>query len=236
MQKAKQDPFYDYEYSNNENNLFQSFDPQDLEIKFDARMRELIERQNNLEDTLLALERFKIETLKEKTKVDHEVNKLAVALKRDDLIVTSDIKMDFIQENDWDYIKIQIGHLLPHYKRLYDEKTYSKQYMLNDLKYYYTLELSLKFKELQEKNGQINFEKGYVFIHQYFKHAVRDLDNRYNNFLFNAMKEQQIVSDDNWKNLMYTEKGSSTKTGEYTEIYITHQEHMWKLHELIMGT
>lgn len=114
------------------------------------------------------------------------------------------------QEN---IVQITINELLPFYNRIMKRKHY------RELRDYYIPKISYAIRSV---NPNVRFEKAVVMIVQYFPDSsIKDLDNQFKGFIFNALRGSQIIVDDSWRNLSYFVTGGKSTKEPRTEVYVS---------------
>ncbi|MDX8367204.1 hypothetical protein [Cytobacillus sp. IB215665] len=113
----------------------------------------------------------------------------------------------------------------------------NEEHRQKDKNYYRTLSefyVSEMTKAIENENIGIQFEKALVIIKQFYSdEKVRDFDNQYKTFIFNALRYSKVLLDDSWKKLTYIECGELDKEFPRTEIIVTNAEKLDNIMEKI---
>ncbi|QOY37607.1 hypothetical protein AWH56_008505 [Anaerobacillus isosaccharinicus] len=139
---------------------------------------------------------------------------------KEDDPVKSDVKVEMYNEK---IMVIRFNHLLPFYSSEKSKVGYSQI-----LKKHYSPTIS---NAIVSENPNFKLKKAFVAIVQYFpRNMIRDLDNQFKRFIFNALRSSLVVKDDSFHYLQYMDIGLvdnsiGNETGR-TEVYVTEWENM----------
>ncbi|QZT33705.1 hypothetical protein HUR95_16020 [Caldalkalibacillus thermarum TA2.A1] len=106
-------------------------------------------------------------------------------------------KVEWQEDFDYPVLLVEYPGMMPHY----DE--YMK--MKGKIRDIYQHSFNLANLHVPQKHI---FEQAHVFIVHYFQNRIiRDLDNRYTNFIINNLRYAGYVPDDDWQHVWWTEIG-----------------------------
>lgn len=200
--------------------------------------KEVAERLENLKSSLDAIEIIKgniIEEMfelhrhyNENSEIQHTEEYRAEKEKLDALMVKPSTA-EMIEEID--ALKITLNYNLLHYPKV----KVNKIELYEMIRKVYVADMQYAILGNPDSKSYYDSEKVFVLIKQHFPNKiVRDLDNQFHSFIFNALRSTQTVSEDNWKKLSYMEDGVLSLDKEpKTEIFICDFSNMISLFEYI---
>ncbi|MCM3240655.1 hypothetical protein M3589_23660 [Heyndrickxia oleronia] len=169
----------------------------------------LVEQDSQLEESLKNLELSKISLIKSLRQFRNWED-----LSKETPKINNKSNIE-VQDNE-DYVKIIIPGILP-YVQL-NHKLKDKNYY-RQLNMFYVGEITRK---ITEQDISKEFKQAFVLIKQFFPDLkIRDFDNQFKSFIFNALRYSRLIPDDSWGNLTYMECGELDRITPRTEITIT---------------
>jgi|SRR5690625_244450 len=165
--------------------------------------------QKELEDTLKNIERLKVGIMK-------QLNELNA--NKDSIAPTTVYPMAKVQPmiiNEYPVFQFSYEGMLPHYKE--NDKEYNS--MIKDYYFRSTID-AYDFEQITHE-----FEQSYIIFVQYFENeVVRDLDNRNKKHIQDAIRNTNIIADDNWQNVWTTDLGFKDVDKNHVQVYVVSRD------------
>ena len=196
--------------------------------------KELAERLENLKSSLDAIEILKGNILEEMFELHRHYNEnsdlqdteeFRVEKDKLDALMTKPSSAEMIEEVD--ALKVTLNYNLLHYPKV---KT-NKIELYEMIRKVYVADMQFAILGNPDSKSFYDNDKVFVLIKQHFPNKiVRDLDNQFHSFIFNALRSTQTISEDNWQKLTYMEDGVLSLNKEAkTEIFICNNSNMFSL-------
>ncbi|MEK5217734.1 hypothetical protein [Psychrobacillus sp. FSL H8-0487] len=196
--------------------------------------KELAERLDTLKSSLDAMEIIKGNILEEMFELHRHYNENTEIQLTEEFIeekekianlMVKPSSAEMIEEIET--LKITLNYNLLHYPKV---KT-NKIELYEMIRKVYVADMQYAILGNAEVKSFYHNEKVFVLIKQHFpNNIVRDLDNQFHSFIFNALRSTKTVSEDNWKKLSYMEEGILSLDGNTkTEIFVCDKTNMVSL-------
>ncbi len=118
-------------------------------------------------------------------------------------------------------LKIEINNNLATMPKVMTSNQYQK------LRRYYLQQMN---EGVNKVNPNITFEKAFILIKHIFPtKRIRDFDNMFTSFIFDGLRSNRIIKNDDFNTISYFEKGEYQEGISRTEIYVTDTNHMIEL-------